>query len=196
MNRHFLHPGCILKTSPPSNDALWLFSFFLCWFSTLMIISKLLFIIAILVLCRVLQAKCVKSQYTVTIITPIDNLLCLQELCQAGRWGNLNAPARGGIHFLSFEYFWVQKILTELSCLDSTKQNSSCQDLNCPQRTIQSHWLLENHSSSKVGGNHKNYRALCRSLQLHQAFCGSGRDTYLTKDTYLFLLQSYWWRSI
>lgn len=111
MNRHFLHPGCILKTSPPSNDALWLFSFHLCWFSTLMIISKLLFIIAILVLCRVLPARCVKSQYRVTIITTVDNLLCLQELCQAGRWGNLNAPARGATHFLSFEYFWVQKIL-------------------------------------------------------------------------------------
>lgn len=61
MNRHFLHHGCVLKGRLPFILMMpFGFLVFLCWFSTLMIISKLL-VIAILVLCRMLTARRVKS---------------------------------------------------------------------------------------------------------------------------------------
>lgn len=62
------------KSPPPSNDALWLFSFYLCWFSTLMIISKLLLIIVMSVLCRMLQARCFKVQSINAVVTITDDL--------------------------------------------------------------------------------------------------------------------------
>lgn len=61
MNRHFLHHGCVLKGRLPFILMMpFGFLVFLCWFSTLMIITKLL-VIAILVLCRMLTARRVKS---------------------------------------------------------------------------------------------------------------------------------------
>lgn len=61
MNRHFLHHGCVLKGRLPFILMMpFGFLVFLCWFSTLMIISKLL-VIVILVLCRMLTARRVKS---------------------------------------------------------------------------------------------------------------------------------------
>lgn len=61
MNRHFLHHGCVLKGRLPFILMMpFGFLVFLCWFSTLMIITKLL-VFAILVLCRMLTARRVKS---------------------------------------------------------------------------------------------------------------------------------------
>lgn len=127
------------KPPPPSNDALWLFMLYLSWFSTLMIISKLLLIIVILVLCGTLQAKCFKIQCINTAVTTTDNLY---HACKSfPRLGKEEIPKllqRAEFRVSLVWIFWSAEKINVL-CLHRTKPELLMHEL--APRTTQSHGL-------------------------------------------------------
>lgn len=142
-----------------------------------MIISKLLLITVILVLCRMLQARCFRIQCVDTVVTT-DNLYhaCNNFL----RLGSEVIPKvlqkQQFRDFLIWIFSSAEKSMTKLLRLHRIKQKSSHWGLNWlrgPHRAM----ALTPQESQQLQGRWQLWKlkAFCRALQFGWAFCTTQR---------------------